>query len=76
MRSKPSTLSRVREREYEESNTFGKHLLNFVIHKYQTKMKTTYNQEQIKELSEGIEDLSSEILNIFGKKILKRFNKK
>jgi len=39
-------------------------------------MKTTYNKEQINELSEGIEDLSSEILNIIGNKILKRFNKK
>lgn len=39
-------------------------------------MKTTYNKEQINELSEGIEDLLSEILNIIGNKILKRFNKK
>lgn len=39
-------------------------------------MKTTYNKEQINELSEGVADLSSVILNIIGNKILKRFNKK
>ena len=39
-------------------------------------MKTTYNKEQINELSEAVADLSSVILNIIGNKILKRYNKK